>query len=342
MTRNLIETLLGAIVLVVAIGFLTFAYRSSQVGDTSGYELVAKFNRVDGLERGADVRISGIKVGTVVDQKLDPETYRAEVRFTLHDGVKLPADSSAAVVSSGLLGSKYLSLIPGGDTEMLKAGDEVTLTQSSINLEDLVGHLIFSQSGGQSSGGKARAARAGAPAGATAARTGGRRRSGGSRSGGRGPGAGEPGLGEPVTPRLAGRQPCCWRSGLRTPAPKGRTIEYKVALLQGLDKVTARVSPPAGADRRSDSFRHARDRRPRLPQDAADRAAGECGLPRDPRAAAGLGAGRAADRAVQRLDVRLEPGGLGARAPGLRRLGDRLRRTARAACGTGPRQRCGR
>ena len=154
MTRNLIETLLGAIVLVVAIGFLTFAYRSSQVGDTSGYELVAKFNRVDGLERGADVRISGIKVGTVVDQKLDPETYRAEVRFTLHDGVKLPADSSAAVVSSGLLGSKYLSLIPGGDTEMLKAGDEVTLTQSSINLEDLVGHLIFSQSGGQSSGGQ--------------------------------------------------------------------------------------------------------------------------------------------------------------------------------------------
>jgi phospholipid/cholesterol/gamma-HCH transport system substrate-binding protein len=155
MTRNLIETLLGAIVLVVAIGFLTFAYRSSQVGDTSGYELVAKFNRVDGLERGADVRISGIKVGTVIDQKLDPETYRAEVRFTLHDGVKLPTDSSAAVVSNGLLGSKYLSLIPGGDTEMLKAGDEVTLTQSSINLEDLVGHMIFSQgSSGQGSGAK--------------------------------------------------------------------------------------------------------------------------------------------------------------------------------------------
>jgi phospholipid/cholesterol/gamma-HCH transport system substrate-binding protein len=153
MTRNLIETLLGAIVLVVAIGFLIFAYRSSQVGDTSGYELVAKFNRVDGLERGADVRISGIKVGEVIDQKLDPQTYRAEVRFTVHDGVEVPADSSAAVVSNGLLGSKYLSLIPGGDTEMLKAGDEVTLTQSSINLEDLVGHLIFNQSG-QGSGGQ--------------------------------------------------------------------------------------------------------------------------------------------------------------------------------------------
>ncbi len=160
MTRNLIETLLGAIVLVVAIGFLTFAYRSSQVNDTSGYELVAKFNRVDGLERGADVRISGIKVGEVIDQKLDPQTYRAEVRFTVHDGVEVPADSSVAVVSSGLLGSKYLSLIPGGDTEMLKAGDEVTLTQSSINLEDLVGHLIFNQSsqgsGGQNAGGQSK------------------------------------------------------------------------------------------------------------------------------------------------------------------------------------------
>ena len=82
MTRNVLETLLGAIVLIVAIGFLTFAYSSSQVGDTGGYELIARFDRVDGLERGADVRISGIKVGTVVDQTLDPETYRAEVRFS--------------------------------------------------------------------------------------------------------------------------------------------------------------------------------------------------------------------------------------------------------------------
>ncbi len=158
MTRNLIETLLGAIVLMVAIGFLIFAYRSSTVGDTSGYQLVARFNRVDGLERGADVRISGIKVGTVVDQKLDPETYRAEVHFTVHDGVQLPTDSSAAVVSSGLLGNKYLALIPGADTEILKAGDEVTLTQSAINLEDLVGHMIFSgsqESGGKASGGQA-------------------------------------------------------------------------------------------------------------------------------------------------------------------------------------------
>jgi phospholipid/cholesterol/gamma-HCH transport system substrate-binding protein len=146
MTRNLLETLLGAIVLIVAIVFLGFAYNASQLGDESGYELIARFDRVDGLQRGSDVRIGGIKIGTVVDQNLDPATYRAEVRFTIRDDVELPADSSVAVASDGLLGGKYLSLVPGGDVEMLGAGDEVTLTQSAINLEDLIGRFIFSQS----------------------------------------------------------------------------------------------------------------------------------------------------------------------------------------------------
>jgi phospholipid/cholesterol/gamma-HCH transport system substrate-binding protein len=148
MTRNVLETLLGAVVLIVAVGFLTFAYRSSQVSDSGGYELLARFDRVDGLEPGADVRISGIKVGSVLAQTLDPESFRAEVRVTLRDDVKLPLDSSAAVVSNGLLGGKYLAVVPGGDVEVLEPGDEMTLTQSAINLEDLIGHLIFSQGGG--------------------------------------------------------------------------------------------------------------------------------------------------------------------------------------------------
>ena len=146
MNRNLLETLLGAIVLIVAVGFLGFAYSSSQVASNGGYELVAHFDRVDGLERGSDVRISGIKVGSVIDQQLNPETFRAEVRFTMREDVELPSDTSAAVVSDGLLGGKYLALVPGGDFEILEPGDEVSLTQSSINLEDLIGHMIFSQS----------------------------------------------------------------------------------------------------------------------------------------------------------------------------------------------------
>lgn len=152
MTRNVLETLLGAVVLIVAIGFLAFAYRSSQISEGGGYELLARFDRVDGLEPGADVRISGIKVGSVVSQTLDPQTFRAEVRFTLRDDVELPLDSSAAVVSNGLLGGKYLAVVPGGDLEVLEPGDELTLTQSAINLEDLIGHMIFSQGGGGADG----------------------------------------------------------------------------------------------------------------------------------------------------------------------------------------------
>lgn len=145
MTRNLLETLLGAIVLIVAITFLVFAYTTTQLATGNGYELLARFDRVDGLERGAEVRISGIRVGTVTEQRLDPQTFRAEVRFTVNDGVELPADTTAAVVSTGLLGGKYLQLVPGGDDEILRPGQEIMLTQSSINLEDLIGHMVFGQ-----------------------------------------------------------------------------------------------------------------------------------------------------------------------------------------------------
>ncbi len=147
MTRNVLETLLGAVVLLVAGVFMVFAYNSSQMDGSGGYELVARFDRVDGLSTGSDVRISGIKVGTVLGQDLDPQTYRAAVHFSVRDGVEVPADTSAAIVSDGLLGGKYLSLEPGGDVEMLKGGDEVSLTQSSVRLEDLIGQMIFSGGG---------------------------------------------------------------------------------------------------------------------------------------------------------------------------------------------------
>ena len=149
MPRNIVETLLGAAVLAVALGFLAWAYGNSSAGDPGGYSLHAKFDRIDGLDSGADVKVSGIKVGKVLSQQLDPATYRAEVTFSVRDGVQLPADSSAAIVSSGLLGGKYLSLVPGGDEKILKDGQEITLTQSSVNLEDLIGRYIFSGQSGQ-------------------------------------------------------------------------------------------------------------------------------------------------------------------------------------------------
>lgn len=154
MTRNFLETLLGGVVLAVAIAFFYYAYQNSQTGSSNGYDLLAQFDRIDGLDNGADVRIGGIKVGSVTRQILDPATYRAQVSFTMQDDVELPLDSSAAIMSDGLLGGKYLSIEPGGDIEMLESGDEITLTQSSVRLEDLIGQLIYSGgSGGEDKGG---------------------------------------------------------------------------------------------------------------------------------------------------------------------------------------------
>lgn len=148
MTRNFLETILGAVVLAVAIAFFYYAYQSNQSSGNEGYDLLAQFNRVDGLDNGADVRIGGIKVGSVTAQVLDPETYQAKVSFTVQDNVELPYDTSAAIMSDGLLGGKYLSLEPGGDIDMLEAGDEITITQSSVRLEDLIGQLIYSGGSG--------------------------------------------------------------------------------------------------------------------------------------------------------------------------------------------------
>ena len=148
MSRNVVETILGAVVLIVAVSFLTWAYSRSNVGDPGGYELYASFDRVDGLNIGADVRISGIKVGKVVTQDLDPLSYRAKVEFSVKGDIELPSDTSAAIVSTGLLGGKYLALVPGAEDIMLEDGEEVEFTQSAVNLEDLIGQFIFSQGDG--------------------------------------------------------------------------------------------------------------------------------------------------------------------------------------------------
>lgn len=149
MKRNIVESVLGAIVIVVALGFFVWAYARADVGEPGGYTLVAKFDRIDGIDPGGAVRISGIRVGQILSTELDPATYRAEVRFSVDRAVELPADSSAQILSTSLLGGKYLALIPGGDTVMLDEGDELTFTQSSVSFEDLIGQFIFSQTNGE-------------------------------------------------------------------------------------------------------------------------------------------------------------------------------------------------
>lgn len=145
MGGNIVETVIGAVVIAFATIFLVFAYQTADIGPVDGgIELTAKFDRIDGLQVGSDVRISGIKVGSVIDQNIDPETYLAVVKMSLRKGVFVPEDTAAKITAESLLGGNYLSLEPGGAEDMLKNGDEITFTQGSVNLMDMIGQAIFS------------------------------------------------------------------------------------------------------------------------------------------------------------------------------------------------------
>lgn len=148
MKRNAVETVMGAVVLVVAALFLFFAYTTTEVRAVSGYELIAQFDRVGSLRNGADVKISGIKVGTVLHQTLDPKTFEAIVRLSVQRDIKLPVDTIAAITSSGLLGADFLSLTPGNEDETIKPGGAIGHTQPPMDLQSLIGQYIFSQGGG--------------------------------------------------------------------------------------------------------------------------------------------------------------------------------------------------
>jgi phospholipid/cholesterol/gamma-HCH transport system substrate-binding protein len=134
---------MGALVLIVAGGFMAFAYEGSNLRPVEGYALKAKFSTVAGIGLGSDVRIGGIKVGVVSGMTLDDNTYQAILTMQMKNGLKLPEDSSAAVVSDGLLGSKYIKIEPGAEDKMLSANDTITLTQSAVNLEELIGKMAF-------------------------------------------------------------------------------------------------------------------------------------------------------------------------------------------------------
>src|SRR3984885_2377954 len=121
-SNNTVETIMGAVVVLVAAAFLYFAYTSTSSGSLGGYELVAKMPRVDGLATGTDVRLSGIKVGAVSAMDLDPKTYLVTLHMSIRSDIQVPVDSSLMVTSSGLLGGSYLSITPGGDDKMLPPG----------------------------------------------------------------------------------------------------------------------------------------------------------------------------------------------------------------------------
>ncbi len=151
--HNPAELITGAVVLAVAAAFGAFALANTgQSFAGGGYELHAKFDHVDGLSVGTDVRIAGVKVGSIRAISLDPKTYLADVVFSVQKDLQLSTDSSATVSTDGLLGGKYLALATGGEDKMLQPGGQVTITEGSINIESLIGKYLF-PSVGKSGGG---------------------------------------------------------------------------------------------------------------------------------------------------------------------------------------------
>jgi phospholipid/cholesterol/gamma-HCH transport system substrate-binding protein len=160
MSRRLPELFTGFAVIAVAVLFLGYAMLGAGEVSTGGYPLQAQFSSIGGLTVGADVKIGGVVIGHVASERLDPNTYAAIIKLAIDNDIKVPDDSSASVTSDGLLGNSYVAVSPGGSNTMLASGQSFAVTQSAINIQDLLGKFIFSMGNGST----AKAAPAPAPA----------------------------------------------------------------------------------------------------------------------------------------------------------------------------------
>lgn len=143
--KNYFEIAVGTFVLICAGFFLHSSMKSAKIKNSSGYIITAKFDNASGIEAGSDIKISGVKIGTVQDFYLDHQNFRAVLKLQINNDVELPLDSSAKIVSAGLLGEKFLEINPGADEEILAANDEISFTQSSVNFEDLLSKFMFKE-----------------------------------------------------------------------------------------------------------------------------------------------------------------------------------------------------
>lgn len=147
MNKKPVETIMGVVVLLIAVLFLGFAYRVSDLQVVKGYEVNAKFFKVGGLSVGSDVRINGVKIGTVTSQKLSGEDYMVDVALSISSDVKLPDDSVASITNDGLMGNKFVKIEPGNSKTFLAGGGEIKKTKDFETLEDLIGKFIFKATG---------------------------------------------------------------------------------------------------------------------------------------------------------------------------------------------------
>jgi phospholipid/cholesterol/gamma-HCH transport system substrate-binding protein len=153
MNSRLMEIMVGLFMLLFLGAMFMLAMKVSNLTSftsSAGYNLVAKFENVGGLKARAPVAASGVKVGEVTDITYDPETFEASVTLSIDNRFNdtFPLDTTASIYTAGLLGEQYIGLDPGAEEDMLKDGEEITLTQSAIVLERLIGQVLFSRSGG--------------------------------------------------------------------------------------------------------------------------------------------------------------------------------------------------
>jgi len=158
MKSSMVETLIGAAVIAIAAVFFLFAYQTSGKGGTSGgYRLNAEFDNAEGVNVGTDVRMAGVKVGTVLAMSLNPENYLASVTMMVDPALKLTEDATAKVTAEGLLGSKFISLEQGGADEILADGGMISNTQGAVDIWSLISQAMFDKSGSKPAGGEPQA-----------------------------------------------------------------------------------------------------------------------------------------------------------------------------------------
>lgn len=141
------EILIGFLALSGLATVLVLSYSGGQIGPVRGLTISAIFNRTDGLAVGNEIHLGGVRVGTVIEQRLWKDSYRAEVIMHLDKDIKLPADTSAAIHTDDLFGTKFVILEPGGEEEILKNGDQITFTQGSLVVEELLELIIVEGKG---------------------------------------------------------------------------------------------------------------------------------------------------------------------------------------------------
>ena len=148
MGKRSIETLVGLFVLLGILGLVFLSLKAANLAAFSSgdsYTLQARFDNIGGLKARAPVRSAGVTVGRVISIKLDPKTFEGVVILGLDPSVQFPRDTSAKILTAGLLGDQYIGLTPGADERLLGAGDQIRQTQSAVVLEDLIGQFINSR-----------------------------------------------------------------------------------------------------------------------------------------------------------------------------------------------------